>query len=93
MHQVSIEEAKTTLPDLIEEAVGGDEVLIAKDDQHIVKLVPVSGTKPSPQFGSAKGLITMAQDFDAPLEDFAANYKHRAPNGAQASFKLPLPTT
>jgi antitoxin (DNA-binding transcriptional repressor) of toxin-antitoxin stability system len=70
MHQVSIEEAKTTLPDLIEEAVGGDEVLIAKDAQHIVRLVPVSGTKPVPQFGSAKGLIAMADDFDAPLEDF-----------------------
>ena len=70
MHQVSIEEAKTTLPDLIEEAVGGDEVLIAKDDQHIVKLVPVSGTKPAPQFGSAKGLITMADEFDVPLKDF-----------------------
>ncbi len=71
MHQVSIEEARTTLPDLIEAAVGGDEVLIAKDDQHIVKLVPVSGTKPKPQFGSAKGLITMVEDFDVPLEDFA----------------------
>jgi antitoxin (DNA-binding transcriptional repressor) of toxin-antitoxin stability system len=71
MHQVSIEEAKTSLPDLIEAAVGGDEVLIAKDDQHIVKLVPVSGTKAAPQFGSAKGLITMAEDFDAPLEEFA----------------------
>ena len=70
MHQVSVEEAKTTLPDLIEAAVGGDEVLIAKDDQHIVKLVPVSGTKASPQFGSAKGLIAMAEDFDAPFKDF-----------------------
>ena len=70
MHQVSIEEAKTTLPDLIEAAVGGDDILIAKDDQHIVKLVPVSGTKPVPQFGSAKGLIEMAEDFDAPLEEF-----------------------
>ena len=70
MHQVSIEEARTTLPDLIEAAVGGDEVLIAKDDQSIVKLVPVSRTKPVPQFGSAKGLIAMAADFDAPLEDF-----------------------
>ena len=71
MHQVSIEEAKTTLPDLIEAAVGGDDVLIAKDDQHIVKLVPVWGTKPVPQFGSAKGLLRMADDFDAPLSDFA----------------------
>ncbi len=70
MHQVSIEEAKTTLPDLIEAAVGGDEVRIAKDDQHIVKLVPVSASKAAPQFGSAKGLIAMAEDFDAPLKDF-----------------------
>ena len=70
MHQVTIEEAKTSLPDLIEAVVGGDEVRIAKDDQHIVKLVPVSGMKPVPQFGSAKGLIVMAEDFDAPLEDF-----------------------
>lgn len=70
MHQVSIEEAKTTLPDLIEAAVSGDDVLIAKDAQNIVRLVPVSGTKSVPQFGSAKGLISMAEDFDAPIEDF-----------------------
>ena len=69
MHQVNIEEAQTTLPDLIEAAVGGDEVLIAKDSQHIVKLVPVSGTRPLPQFGSAKGLVKMTQDFDEPLEN------------------------
>jgi antitoxin (DNA-binding transcriptional repressor) of toxin-antitoxin stability system len=71
MHQVSIEEAKTTLPDLIDAAVGGDEVFIAKDAQHLVKLVPVTVEKPLPQFGSAKGLITIADDFDKPLEDFA----------------------
>lgn len=70
MQQVTIEEAKTTLPDLIEAAVGGDEVLIAKDEQHIVRLVLVSGTKPVAQFGSAQGMITMAEDFDMPLEDF-----------------------
>jgi antitoxin (DNA-binding transcriptional repressor) of toxin-antitoxin stability system len=71
MHQVSIEEARTTLPDLIEAAVSGDEVHIAKDDQHIVRLVPVSGTRPTARFGSAKGLISMADDFDEALEDFA----------------------
>ena len=70
MHQVSIEEAKTRLPDLIEAAVSGDEVVIAKDAQHVVKLVPISLTQPVPQFGSAKGLITMAEDFDKPLQDF-----------------------
>jgi prevent-host-death family protein len=70
MHQVNIEEAKTHLNDLIEAAINGEEILITKDDQHVVKLVPVSQAKPRPQSGSAKGLITMIDDFDAPLEDF-----------------------
>lgn len=70
MQQVNIEDAKTQLPDLIDAAVNGEEVVIAKDEQHVVRLVPVGREKPRPQFGSAKGLITMSDDFDAPLEDF-----------------------
>ena len=70
MHQINIEEAKSTLPDLIDAAINGEEIVIAKDDQHIVKLVPVSRAKPRPQFGSAKGLISISDDFDEPLEDF-----------------------
>ncbi|MBA2593462.1 MAG: type II toxin-antitoxin system prevent-host-death family antitoxin [Pseudomonadota bacterium] len=64
MHQVRLEEAQTQLPDLIDAAVGGEEIMLAKDPQHLVKLEPVSTTKPGPQFGSAKGLITMSDDFD-----------------------------
>ena len=30
----------------------------------------VAPAKPTPQFGSAKGLITIGPDFDEPLEDF-----------------------
>ena len=69
MQQISVEEAKTTLPDLIDAAISGEEVVIAKDGQHIVRLVPVSTSRAVPQFGSAKGLITMADDFDEPLDD------------------------
>ncbi len=36
----------------------------------MVQLVPVEPPKRQPQFGSAKGLIVMADDFDAPLADF-----------------------
>jgi len=71
MHQINVEDAKSSLPDLIDAAVNGEEVVITKDDQHSVKLVPVSRAKPRPQFGSAKGLISMSADFDEPLEDFA----------------------
>jgi prevent-host-death family protein len=70
MHQVSLEEAKTQLPDLIDAAVEGEEIIIVKDPQHLVKLVPIATTKPRPQFGSAKGLIILSDDFDEPLKDF-----------------------
>ncbi len=71
MSPLSIEQAKTQLPELIEAAVSGEEVVIAKDDQHIVKLVPVSLEKKRPQFGSAKGSVQMTDDFDESLQDFA----------------------
>lgn len=71
MSPVSIEQAKTQLPELIEAAVSGEEVVIAKDDQHIVKLVPISLEKKRPQFGSGKGSIRMSNDFDESLQDFA----------------------
>jgi antitoxin (DNA-binding transcriptional repressor) of toxin-antitoxin stability system len=56
---------------LIDAAVSGEEVVIAKDDRHIVKLVPVSLEKKRPRFGSAKGSIQMSDDFDESLQDFA----------------------
>jgi antitoxin (DNA-binding transcriptional repressor) of toxin-antitoxin stability system len=71
MQPINIEEAKTQLPDLIDAAVNGEEIVIAKDEQHLVKLVPVSRPQVRPQFGSAKGLISVSDDFDEPLEDFA----------------------
>jgi antitoxin (DNA-binding transcriptional repressor) of toxin-antitoxin stability system len=71
MHQINVEDAKSNLPDLIDAAINGEEVVIAKDAQHVVKLVPIARSKPRPQFGSAKGLISISDDFDQPLEDFA----------------------
>lgn len=70
MHHVNIDEAKDHLPDLIDAAVKGEEIIITKDAQHRVKLVPIQKTKPRPQFGSGKGLIKMSDDFEEPLKDF-----------------------
>ena len=67
MQQVTLDHAKERLGDLIEAAVKGDEVVITKGDRPVVKLVPVAGTKAQPKFGSAKGLITMSDDFDEPV--------------------------
>ena len=70
MHQVNIEEAKDHLPELIDAAVKGEQIVITKDDQNRVRLVPLQNAKTRPRFGSGKGLITLAADFDDPLKDF-----------------------
>lgn len=70
MHQVTVEEAKTQLLELIEAAVQGEEVFITKEDQQVVKLVAVVQSGRRPQFGSAAGLVEMSDDFDDPLPDF-----------------------
>jgi prevent-host-death family protein len=70
MHQVNIDEAKNHLPELIDAAVKGEQIVITKDEQNRVRLVPLQNAKPRPRFGSGKGLITLADDFDEPLKDF-----------------------
>lgn len=71
MHQVSLEEAALQLPQLIQEAKQGEEVVITQDSQPIAKLVSLAQPRVRPQRGSAKGLIlSIADDFDAPLDDF-----------------------
>lgn len=69
--QIDVEQAQATLPELIEEAMNGNEIVITRDHQPLVRLVEARqptgrGRRP----GSLKGLITIAEDFDEPLEDF-----------------------
>ncbi len=71
MHELSIETtSKIPLHKLIESVVQGDEIVFTENDHPVAKLVAVANEKPRPKFGSAKGLFTLADDFDEPLEDF-----------------------
>jgi antitoxin (DNA-binding transcriptional repressor) of toxin-antitoxin stability system len=70
MQQIDLNEAKKHLTALIEAALGGEEVVITQDDQPVLKLVRIPAPKTRRKAGSAKGLITMSDDFDAPLEEF-----------------------
>jgi len=70
MQQVNLKEAETQLVELIEAVASGEEVVITRSDGAAFKLVPFSPAKPRPKFGSARGLVLMSDDFDAPLEDF-----------------------
>lgn len=69
--QVSVQDAKAQLSRLINEVVAGEEVIITRRNQPMVKLVAVPSARAERSFGSAKGAISMADDFDAPLDDFA----------------------
>ncbi|MEH2234734.1 hypothetical protein [Nostoc sp.] len=44
--------------------------MIIKDNQPLVKLTAVSSFKRRPKYASAKGLVTISDDFAQPLEDF-----------------------
>lgn len=71
MYEVTVEKTATLqLPELIESVINGEEVVFTQNDLPVAKLVAVKQEKARPQFGSAKDLFTLADDFDAPLEDF-----------------------
>lgn len=71
MHQVTIHEAKTHLSKLIQEALSGEEVVIAKRDKPVVMLTPIPSNGKVRKPGIAKGMIEISDDFNDPLEDFS----------------------
>lgn len=65
----NVHQAKSRLSELLARAERGEEVVIARDGVAVVRLVPV-GEGAGPRVpGTARGLVTMAEDFDAPLPD------------------------
>ena len=73
MYEVRIEKTQSVeLHDLIDSVVNGEEVVFTQDDLPVAKLIAVRNGKPRPQFGSAKGMFVMAENFDEPLENFDA---------------------
>jgi len=71
MTYVTLAEAQSQLPELIAATQRGEKVVITLDKMPAVQIVPIAEKRGKPVFGSAKGLINMADDFDEPLEDFA----------------------
>ena len=69
MPQFNIAEAKARFSELVDRALAGDEVIVARDNKPLLKLVPL-GERAGRRPGTAKGQIRMAADFDAPLPDF-----------------------
>lgn len=59
----SIHDAKTNLSRLIERASAGEDVLIARGKEPVVRLVPVSAPTPKRRFGAMKGRARTTKAF------------------------------
>lgn len=68
---VSVDEAQEKLPDLIAQALAGNEVIITEDGKPVARLfaVPVAAASKKRVAGLNRGTIWTSEDFDRPLPD------------------------
>jgi prevent-host-death family protein len=72
MSQFNIADAKSHFSELVQKAMLGDEVIIARDNKPLLKLVPVEACRKERFPGSAKDkILYIAPDFDETPADFA----------------------
>ncbi len=69
MTTVTIHKAKTQLSKLIEQALRGEEVVIARGKHPVVRLVPYADDQPKRGFGSMKGKVWLDDSFWDPLPE------------------------
>ncbi len=69
MNMVNVHTAKTHLSRLIEQACAGEEVIIARNNRPLVKLVPIQPAQPKRQRGSLEGQVVVPDSFFDPLPD------------------------
>ena len=80
MHVVNIHEAKTHLSRLIERAVAGEEIIIARAGKPVVRMIAYQEATPRKRTpGAWKGKVKMSQDFDELPESIAAAFRGERP--------------
>jgi prevent-host-death family protein len=70
--QYNIAQAKAQLSELVQRALAGEDIVIARDNRPLLRLAPLNEARARRVPGTAKAQIrSIAADFDAPLDDFA----------------------
>jgi prevent-host-death family protein len=64
---VNVHEAKTHFSRLLDRAAAGEEIVLAKAGKPVARLVPLASRGARRVPGSAKGIIVLRKNFDAPL--------------------------
>ncbi len=69
MKTVTIHEAKTNLSRLIQKACRGEEVVIARGPDPVVRLVPIGAAQGRRKLGFLKGKLVVGPEFFEPLPE------------------------
>ena len=69
MKPIPIHKAKTHLSRLVERACAGEEVVIARGNRPLVKLVPIDRVEPARKFGALRGKLVVDDSFFEPLPE------------------------
>lgn len=73
MPTYNITRAKARFSELVQKAMLGEEVIIAKNNKPVLRLVPLEKPRQPRKPGSGKGqILYIAPDFDATREGFEA---------------------
>ena len=67
---VDLTDAPQQLRELVDEAARSGEVVLTRGGEAVAKIIPLQSARAPRRRGSARGMIHMADDFDATPEDF-----------------------
>lgn len=69
-HAIDLDHAPAQLRELVRQAARGEDVVLTESGQPVARIIPITRARGAREFGSARGLIHMADDFDEPIEEF-----------------------
>ena len=70
LENITLEEAQSNLPELVERLQPGAEIVITRNNQPVAALHLPTSAVPQPRFGSCRGALTILAEDDEHLQDF-----------------------
>lgn len=70
LENISLQEAQSNLPEIINRLKPGTEIVITRNDQAVAALHLPTSTISQPNFGSCRGALTILAEDDEHLQDF-----------------------
>lgn len=70
LETISLEEAQSNLPEIIDRLTLGAEIVITRNNQPVAALHLPAGAVSQPRFGSCRGALTILTEDDEHLQDF-----------------------